>query len=94
VDFTPPGVAGLSAVGFLFSGGGVEGDLVSSGIARESSDLAPFGKNVHFYQLERVVSTRPGAYRQKITSSNTAWGTALQHRLSERSTGREANDGN
>ena len=59
-DFTPPEVAGLSAVGFLFSGGGVEADLVSSGIARESSHLAPsvFGKNVHFYQLERMVSTQ------------------------------------
>ena len=34
VDFTPPGVAGLSAVGFSFSGGGGGGDLVSSGIKR------------------------------------------------------------
>src|SRR5215472_5729948 len=34
VDFTPPGVAGLSAVGFSFSGGGGVGILVSSGIER------------------------------------------------------------
>jgi len=36
VDFTPPGVAG-SAVGFgfSFSAGGVEGDLVSSGIGQQ-----------------------------------------------------------
>lgn len=33
VDFTPPGVAGLSAVGFSFSGGGGVGDLISSGIS-------------------------------------------------------------
>jgi len=33
--FTPPGVAGRSAVGFDSPcGGGVEGDLVSSGIGR------------------------------------------------------------
>ena len=34
-DFTPPGVAGRPAVGFGSPcGGGVEGDLVSSGIGR------------------------------------------------------------
>jgi len=37
VDFTPPGVAGLSAVGFSFSGGGGVGDLISSGIS-DSTD--------------------------------------------------------
>jgi len=34
VDFTPPGTAGFSAVGFSGSGGGGLGDLVSSGIRR------------------------------------------------------------
>ena len=37
VDFTAPGVAGLSAVGFSFSGGGGVGDLISSGIS-DSTD--------------------------------------------------------
>jgi hypothetical protein len=62
VDFTPPGV-GCSAVGFgfSFSGGGVEGDLVSSGIRRRQTLRRGlhFAKNVNFYQLERVVSTTP-----------------------------------
>jgi hypothetical protein len=59
--FTPPGTAGWSAVGFGSpSGGGDEGDLVSSGIARErGKPLAQkaIAKNVNFYQLEGMVST-------------------------------------
>jgi len=34
VAFTPPGVTGVSAVGFSFSGGGGVGDLASFGIKR------------------------------------------------------------
>jgi hypothetical protein len=60
--FTAPKVAGLSAVGFGSpSGGGDEGDLVSSGIARERGKppaRAAFAKNDNFYQLEEMVSTR------------------------------------
>ena len=40
VAFTPPGTAGLSAVGFASpSGGGEEGDLISSGIRCEDANL-------------------------------------------------------
>jgi len=45
------------------SGGGEDGDLVSSGIARERADLGAVcvEKNVNFYQLGETVSTRsPG----------------------------------
>src|ERR1700733_4061354 len=39
VAFPPPGTAGLSAVGFGSpSGGGVEGDLISSGISGEGAN--------------------------------------------------------
>ena len=58
VDFTPPGVAGLSAVGFSFSGGGGVGILVSSGISDGAdSDASCIQKNDNFYQLEPTVST-------------------------------------
>ena len=59
--FTPPGIAGLSAVGFGSpSGGGDEDDLVSSGIARERGKppaQKATAKNDNFYQLEGMVST-------------------------------------
>jgi hypothetical protein len=65
--FTPPGIPGWSAVGFGSpSGGGDEGDLVSSGIARErGKPLAQkaTAKNVNFYQLEGMVSTRERAFK-------------------------------
>jgi hypothetical protein len=73
VDFTPPGV-GCSAVGFgfSFSGGGVEGDLVSSGISDGTTAPArAFAKNVYFYQLEQMVSTRADARIVKISRSET-----------------------
>ena len=47
---------GVSAVGFGSpSGGGVEGDLGSSGMARnaQTSGSEGYGENVNFYQLER-----------------------------------------
>ncbi len=52
--FTPPGTAGLSADGFSPSGGGEEGDLISSGIARnaQTSGSEAYGENVNFYQLD------------------------------------------
>ena len=71
MDFTPPGV-GCSAVGFgfSFSGGGVEGDLVSSGIGDgPKAPARAFAKNVYFYQLEQVVSTRGGTRIVKISRS-------------------------
>ena len=44
VAFTPLGTAGLSAVGFGSpSGGGVEGDLISSGISGEGANLKHAG---------------------------------------------------
>jgi len=51
-DFTPPGVAGLSAVDFSFSGGGV-GDLVSSGIRRRrrTPAQAAFERTITFISL-------------------------------------------
>src|SRR6202035_881330 len=50
VDFTPPGVAGRSAVGFGSpSGGGEEGDLISSGISRRHKPPAQ-------YELKRTLS--------------------------------------
>jgi len=55
VDFTPPGVAGWSAVGFGSPDGGAGGDLGSSGIARERGKPPAYAaqqKNDNFYQLE------------------------------------------
>src|SRR5580658_3196075 len=55
------GAAAAGADGFASpSGGGEEGDLVSSGIARnaQTSGLKACGENVNFYQLEDTVSTR------------------------------------
>jgi len=44
VAFTPPGTVDLSAVGFGSpSGGGEEGDLISSGISGEGTDLRRAG---------------------------------------------------
>jgi len=66
VAFTPTGVAGRSAVGFGSpSGDGDEGDLVSSGIAREgqTSGAVCVEKNVNFYQLESAKSTTPTRLR-------------------------------
>jgi hypothetical protein len=50
-DFTPPGVAGLSAVDFSFSGG--VGDLVSSGIRRRrrTPAQAAFERTITFISL-------------------------------------------
>jgi hypothetical protein len=53
-------MAGFSAVGFGSpSGGGEEGDLVSSGIAAQAqtSGQQGNGENDNFYQLEDAVST-------------------------------------
>jgi hypothetical protein len=60
VAFTPPGMAGFSGVGFGSpSGGGEEGDLISSGITAQAqtSGQQGYGENVNFYQLEDAVST-------------------------------------
>ena len=59
--FTPLGTAGWSAIGFGSpSGGGDEGDFVSSGIKanRQSFGFEDYGENVNFYQLEVALSTR------------------------------------
>jgi len=55
------GAAGAGADGFGSpGGGGDEGDLGSSGIARnaQTSGSEAYGENFHFYQLEGMVSTR------------------------------------
>jgi hypothetical protein len=59
VAFTPPGIVGLSAVGFDSpSGSGEAGDLTSSGITQERHPPPGLdGENDNFYQLERGVST-------------------------------------
>jgi len=60
VAFTPLVTDGFSAVGFGSpSGGGEEGDLVSSDIAANArtSGAKASGENVNFYQLEDTVST-------------------------------------
>ena len=50
------GTAGLGAP----SGGGEEGDFISSGITAgaQTSGAEDYGENVNFYQLEDAVSTR------------------------------------
>lgn len=79
VDFTPPGAAGLSTVGFSFSGGGGVGDLVSSGISDGTEPGAGcVRKNVHFYQLEQEVSNQiglvsrplPGKHMQRLPGAS------------------------
>jgi len=53
------GTAGAGAAGFGSPSGGDEGDLISSGIARnaQTSGSKAHGENVNFYQLEDSVST-------------------------------------
>lgn len=76
-----------SAVGFGSpSGGGVEGDLVSSGIGRQHKTPAQsaYEKNVHFYQLEGTVSTRGTAVSRPIStgekSDDKRWRSRLEKR--------------
>jgi len=70
--FTPPGTAGRSAVGFLSpSGGGVEGDFVSSGITRTHwLGATSYVKNVNFYQLERTVSTSEHTFDKSLAAAS------------------------
>jgi len=71
VGFTPPATAGLSAVGFGSpSGGGEEGDLISSGMAAnaQTSGFQRYEENVNFYQLEHTVSTSLRALASAVAS--------------------------
>jgi len=59
--FAGAAAAGAGTAGFgAPSGGGEEGDFISSGITAgaRTSGSENYGENVNFYQLEDAVSTR------------------------------------
>src|ERR1022692_1485552 len=69
------GAAGLGSP----SGGGEEGDLISSGMARNAQTygLEGYGENVNFYQLEDTVSTSFGEEKRGCSSPANGAGWAL-----------------
>ena len=76
--FTPPGTADLSADAFGSpSGGGEEGDFVSSGITAkaQTSGSERYGENVNFYQLEDTVST---TRRMRRVKNSLQWTVAFR----------------